>query len=253
MCYIPTTIATRSYVVAPYAPDLNNNMSAQIPNRCTHNTIGQDKCKIYFDHSRLRKTGPEFPLMVVRCRTHRIAFTLYPPGFSPWGRSPWVRLAPDGGQIHTEEGIDFRGTYFEAALDAAEDVFCLREQNPDEFVSSLTLVTQQCHLQRSAQLLGFGGAPIEAFSQTLDLSGQQFHEALAAVKAESDQRVGLGKFVAKVLSVLSTATYAQFERIAACGAAVGLWPQLYVWQPHIFQLRPRVFFHRECAAGRAFI
>jgi hypothetical protein len=34
-----------------------------------------------------------------------------------------------------------------------------------------------------------------------------------------------------------------FERLAACGAAAGLWPPLHVWRPYLRQLQPRAFSH----------
>ena len=37
-------------------------------------------------HLRERKTGPQIPVTVVQCRTHRRAFTIYPLGHVPYGR-----------------------------------------------------------------------------------------------------------------------------------------------------------------------
>ncbi|MFC1854013.1 hypothetical protein ACFL27_27830 [candidate division CSSED10-310 bacterium] len=78
------------------------------------------------DHLRHRKTGPTHPLLVVRCQTHTCGFTLYPPGYTPYGREAVVTCdlsghfplsAPD----ETSETWShvFKGTYFEAGLDAA--------------------------------------------------------------------------------------------------------------------------------------
>ena len=43
-------------------------------------------CRLASDHDRERKTGPCFPIRVMRCRVHGHGFTLYPPGHVPYGR-----------------------------------------------------------------------------------------------------------------------------------------------------------------------
>ena len=68
----------------------------------------------------------------MRCRVHRHGFTLYPPGHVPYGRKRLAAMACDGSLEQSEEKTDgegssevpvkverFRGTYFEAALEAA--------------------------------------------------------------------------------------------------------------------------------------
>jgi hypothetical protein len=82
---------------------------------------GTAGCDLRIDHTRHRKTGPEHPLTVLRCRTHDCAFTLYPPGYAPYRRQPVLQVAPDGRPIRGEgdgKETDFDGTVFEAALDA---------------------------------------------------------------------------------------------------------------------------------------
>ncbi len=251
MCYKPKTIAMRSYVVTPYHLDDEGNVVAQCPTVCTHATPGQDHCELYLDHSRDRKTGPPYSLAVLRCRTHAIAFTLYPPGFTPWGRKPWVHLSPDGDELSHEPGSEGkRGTYFDAAIDAANGVGWPREEDPDAVSSLPSYVTQSCQLQRSARLLGFEQHPLEAFTQTLQLQGQMVHQALSAISTPPTP-VALGRFVVDILQSLRPDLPSLFERLVAGGAAVGLWPPVFVWRPRIGRLVPRRFYHAEFAIPAA--
>jgi hypothetical protein len=77
---------------------------------------GSEGCRIRGHHWRERKTGPSVALRVLKCLTHGQAFTVYPPGFVPYGRQPWIRLDLRGcevkrleGEDHSFEGCEFRG------------------------------------------------------------------------------------------------------------------------------------------------
>ena len=80
----------------------------------------------------------------------------------------------------------------------------------------------------------------EAFAQTLSLPGQRLHEAAQVVAWCSDLSA-LGRVVRDLLSEISLVLGDLFERLAACGAAVGLWPVLHVWRPSLRQLQLRAF------------
>jgi hypothetical protein len=54
---------------------------------------GNAACELVVHHWRERKAGPQIPVMVMQCKTHRRAFTLYPLGHIPYGR---VAVAPVG-------------------------------------------------------------------------------------------------------------------------------------------------------------
>ena len=61
----------------------------------------------------------------MRCRTHALAFTLYPPGQVPYGRKAIAPVAPDGSEERFEPADpaqpleSWEDTVFRAALDAA--------------------------------------------------------------------------------------------------------------------------------------
>ena len=246
MCHDPQTVARRHLVVTPYETDGEDKMNPRIPDTCPLGVKDGRPCRLFFDHWRLRKTGPCFPLTVLRCRTHEIAFTLYPPGFTPWGREKWAPVAPDGTVLTCEESASrFQDTYFEAALAAAEGIVWAREKEVEEDFRNPSFVTQQCRLDRALRLLGLKEDPAwrEAFAQTLSIPGQRLHEAAQALTQWPSDLSASGRAVRDVLSEIPRFLGDLFERLAACGAAVGLWPPLHVWRPYLRQLQCRVFSH----------
>ena len=83
-------------------------------------------CRVVYNFKRHRTTGPSFPLTVVRCTTHGCSFTLYPPGYVPYGRQAVVIRSPCGDTPFREESNPgqtiedlFEGTLFQSGLDAA--------------------------------------------------------------------------------------------------------------------------------------
>jgi hypothetical protein len=251
VCHDPQTVARRHLVVTPYETDGVNKMVPQIPDTCPLGVKDGRPCRLFLDHWRSRKTGPCFPLNVLRCRTHEIAFTLYPPGYTPWGRKKWAPVAPDGTVVACEEGASrFQDTYFEAALVAAEGIVWAREKEVEEDFRNPSFITQQCRLDRALRLLGLKGdrAWCEAFAQTLSIPGQRLHEAAQTLTKWPSNLSALGRAVRDVLSEIPRFLGDLFERLAACGAAVGLWPPLHVWRPYLRQLQCRAFSHRRMVA-----
>lgn len=60
-----------------------------LPTVCPWHEDGQ-RCDVRRHCTRERKCGPGFALTVVRCWVHGVAFTLYPLGWTPYGRAPVV-------------------------------------------------------------------------------------------------------------------------------------------------------------------
>lgn len=93
-CHTSRPFARRSFIVTAYTVGDGGRFVPVMPLACVAegaSSSGDDPCRIWLHHRRARKTGPGFPLTVVECRTHRVAFTLYPPGYVPYGR---VAIAP---------------------------------------------------------------------------------------------------------------------------------------------------------------
>lgn len=250
MCHDPQTVARRHFVVTPYEP-VDNQLLPQFPDTCPLGVKDGQACRLFSDHFRERKTGPQFALCVMRCRTHEIGFTLYPPGYPPWGRKPWVR---DGLVAKVEDGVEdnaewFRNTYFEAALDAAEGVFWPHEKIIDSDFGTPSDLTQKCHLSRSIRLLGIKQEPSlrEIFAQLFYIPGQILHDA-ARIIGQQPNLADLGRGVRTVLEAIPSTLTSVFESLAICGAAVGLWPPLHVWRPALHRLLPRAL---PCARMQA--
>lgn len=121
-CYPEGPLRQRPFIVTPYVAAPGGGLVAELPAVCLRGADGDERrCSLSIHHHRERKTGPRHPLTVVSCRTHRICFTLYPPGHRPWGRQPLVRLAPDGKELAggTSPKAAFADTPFDAAIDAS--------------------------------------------------------------------------------------------------------------------------------------
>jgi hypothetical protein len=63
-------------------------------------------CSIGVHHRRSRKTGPRHPLAVAKCTTHRVVFTLYPPGYVPHSRVAMAPVDGEGQQLHEARDAD---------------------------------------------------------------------------------------------------------------------------------------------------
>jgi hypothetical protein len=75
---------------------------------------GPERCRIRAHDWRNRKTGPSVSLRVLKCLTHARAFTVYPPGYVPYGRQSWLPLDLRGDWVNRPEGEDggFEGCEF---------------------------------------------------------------------------------------------------------------------------------------------
>ena len=243
MCHDPQTVARRLFVVTPYEPD-GDMLLPQLPDTCPVKAQDGQACRLFQDHFRERKSGPAFALCVMRCRTHETGFTLYPPGYTPWGRKPWVCEGVVGkGKDAVKDNAEwFRNTYFEAALDAADGVFWPREKISDADFATPSDLTQECHLSRAIRLLGIDQEPSrrEIFAQLYDIPGQTLKDA-ARIMGQRSHLADLGRAVCTVLEAIPSTLTRVFEQLAICGAAVGLWPPLHVWHPALRRLLPRAF------------
>jgi len=67
-----------------------------MPPSCVHASPGDPACVLVVHHVRERKAGPQIPVTVAQCRTHRRGFTLYPLGHVPYGRMAVAPVTLDG-------------------------------------------------------------------------------------------------------------------------------------------------------------
>lgn len=212
--------------------------------------------------SRERKTGPGFPLVVARCKTHGLSFTLYPPGYWPYGRARLAPVAPDGIGLRTEpqeearddEAVvtaalarDFGETVFGAALDAARGERWPRswEQPPagSGTEPQRWYSTQVRRTHAVSRLLGLGAAVDSdrraELAELLATEGLVLHEQSVVLARDSSLRA-TGRAVAAVLAALP-ATGCLVDRLAEAGHLAGLWPEPWRWDPHRGVVQPRPF------------
>ncbi len=104
--------AQRPFLSAPYVADETNRMSpSERIDQCPWASGGQS-CKIHKHDWRRRKSGPSIGLRVLRCLTHGHDFTVYPPGYVPYGRQVLVPVDFGGHSLKQLEQADFRGCEF---------------------------------------------------------------------------------------------------------------------------------------------
>ena len=190
------------------------------------------------DHLRTRKTGPCFALTVLRCLTHNRAFTLYPPGFVPYGRVAVAPVAPDGSAV-VQAVVDaqaFAGTLFDAALDAAQGEAWPRqcEGGTDRWWG------RQCrHVDAALSICGVAPtllAPArEAQAAALDVPTLLLLEHAAAIAAAPGYR-SRGRAVRAVLDRVPAGP-CPLQRVLAAGHLAGLWGPPLLWEPGIGRLR----------------
>lgn len=121
----------RPFLSAPYGLDEESVRwrPLGIIDRCPLARDGE-RCRIRQHDWRNRKTGPSVALRVLKCMSHHRAFTVYPPGYVPYGRQSWIPVDLCGHWVNrpvpTGKDIGFAGCEFrgmrggEAREDLAE-------------------------------------------------------------------------------------------------------------------------------------
>jgi hypothetical protein len=245
--------SSRAFVVAPYLPDSKARLVVKRPSVGPCTDHDEQPCRLSLDHERPRTTGPCFALSVFRCRTHEIAFTVYPPGHVPYGRVALAPVAPDGHALITaHSGANrFEDTVFGAALDAAEHRAWPQVAEDGHVIARFP--TQMRRLVRACALLGVEPA-LEAerrqcLGSILGVAGQHLHDGAVRIQQQPGYH-SRGEAVVAVLDALRWAGISLFDRLAACGAQVGLWPVPLRWAPDVGRLQ-RPFTERIARAPPA--
>lgn len=185
---------------------------------------------------RPRRTGPRFALWVLRCRTHDVYFTVYPPGHVPYGQQPVLPLAPDGRIPVAPQSVGqderppiFDGTLFEAAWDAGRGCVWSRECLQQ---SGRWQATQVQRVEQAARLTGVS-ADLDVTVQStqaeaLGVDVLTLREAQSLVR----QKPGLisrGAAVVRVLEACLRRGGHLVRRLIAAGHLAELWGRPYWW------------------------
>lgn len=183
---------------------------AVLPRLCP---FGGDRqpCRVGVHGRRERQHGPGFPLVVAVCHAHGRCFTLYPPGWTPWGRVAVHAVAEDGAAA-------WDSTLFAAALDAAAGRLW-----PEESLGAIGCgKTQARWVARCGGWLGLGGgrASAERAACALELPLATALAAAAAFGGAADRRAR-GRAVDTVLRARSWGA-ADLGHLLAVGTRSGV-------------------------------
>lgn len=252
-CQIIGSDARTPFVVTPYRENSAGVFKPIMPARGPCGGLLGEPCCLTVHHDRARSTGPCFPLTVVYCSAHDVSFTLYPPGHVPHGRESLTPTAEGGQWVTSEpepdEGEDvspcgasvFRGTYFDAALDAAMGLIGRREDSVGS--SDLWWSTQQRRLQRGLTLLGLT-SDVEvdeqhALAELLAVDTLLLTDQVRQLEARPGYRQQ-GQAICAVLASLRPGTWLP-DRLAECGHRRGLWGAPWRWDQCSGTLRRRPY------------
>jgi hypothetical protein len=202
-----------------------------MPNVCMESTPQGAACGITVDHYRERSTGPCFPIAVLRCRTHHVGFTAYPPGHVPYGRVAVVQLSPSGQEVLSdlpELDAAYAGTVFEAALDASSRHQWWRVCPGG---SNRWWGSQWRHVAVAVRVCGmapgFDGPTMDGFASILGVDALLLREAAAAIAAHRGY-ASRGRAVRAVLTRVGSGSNA-LRRLLVSGHRAQRWGQPWVW------------------------
>ena len=201
---------------------------------CARSVEGE-RCAISKHRWRSRKTGPAFPLRILRCRTHPHYFTVYPTGHTPHSRQRLTPIAspPVAPTEQAAAGEQWEGTVFEAAVGAASGKLGLREVIHGDPIEP-RYATQRHRIGRAGLLLALaaetGERVAEVVAQTLKLLGLE-HQSARQAFSRSRTLAARGAVIVSVLQVMPL-TGALDTRLLGAGFLVGLWGRPALWDAH---------------------
>lgn len=188
----------------------------------------------------------------MECDRHHVSFTLYPPGYVPYGREP---LTPDitvDGRYIVSEATDnhdyqirlerFGGTFFQAAVDAGLSEIWPKEETTGSLVPRFS--TQLRKLDKITRLMGIHrhttDGQSEEIADVLGIPGQLLTDARNHCMHHPSNMKTKGRAVCKLLLYHSPG-FSFFEPILNAGSIAGLWPSPYFFHPAGGFLKKGVF------------
>ena len=231
----------RSFIVTTYVLGKDSKPTPVFPAQAPCSIGGGPECLVGRHHVRERVTGPGFALTVARCRTHRLAFTLYPPGYAPYARRGVAPVAPDGASQRPEgkreKAERFRGTVFDAPLDAASGRAWGREHRG---TADLWWHTQLRQIELTRAVLGLAPSTDSrlrhAIAETLAIPTIVIEEQAKGLRVANAGYRARGTAVCVVLGKL-TQTPLLADRLLEAGHLAGCWGAPYRWLPDVRALR----------------
>lgn len=217
-------------------------MEPDLPARgpCAHEP--EAPCRIGRHHRRHRKTGPCPRLVVAKCRAHKQAFTLYPPGFAPYRRQPVALETIEGQRVRTgaKRRHRFAGTVFQAAIDAAAGVAWHREHRG---TTHRWWTTQLRHLALAVYLVGvapeLGAKERDEIADVLRVDTLTLHEQAQALRHKTGYQAR-GLAVCEILDAIPSDRFLA-DRLLEVGHTTRRWGAMYRWLDDIATVRRQPF------------
>ena len=245
-CHESLSFAQRAFMITPYYASDEGAFAAVLPDRCL-DTAACAGCEISVHHLRARRTGPQFPLTVVHCKTHGHAFTLYPPGHVPYGRvavapvsasgAPILLASSVGGVTEPDERreLGWDATIVAAALDGAAGAAWPREYDESNL---RWWHTQGRRVARAAELFGIGAGDEGRRAEMAEQLGIAHLELRQGMRrwAEASGYRSRGQAVVEVVRLLG-AGRCICDQVIAAGSVAGLWGPASRWDPATRVLR----------------
>ncbi len=185
----------------------------------------------------------------MRCKTHKIGFTLYPYGYYPYSRHTLAPVDMEGNLLaksYDKQTSLFVGTLFEAATDAADRIAW--ETESTEGYLRLRFTSQIRHIQRAAILLSIAPETRnylrEEITKILAVSGQSIIDTSIQTAQSLCDYQCWGDNICNLLQQIPIGTL--FERLAEAGASAGLWKEPLFVINNMLQLSQ---FHRVRTHG----
>jgi len=237
----------RPFVTVAYVPGRAATLGpAVMPQSCVHASQGDSACALVVHHVRARKTGPQVPVTVMQCRTHRRAFTLYPLGHVPYGRVAVAPVGLDGEVLFSTESEPladskrssaWRATQFGPALAAIADP-TVKLTDPRWWVTETP-----ARLAQSAALLGVHPVLLVPVADEIAfrleiprLVLRQAADKYARARARADR----GRVLVGVLAQLG-ADACLLDRVLAAGTCAGCWRTVMPWDvANVAWVRPNM-------------
>lgn len=208
------TDAKRKFMTVRYLEGEDGALEAVVPEHCMCGGDGR-ACRIWRHAYRARQQGPDHRLLVARCTTHGVYFTLYPPGWTPWGRKPVVAASADE-------------TLFSAARDAASGLLWPRHQGREQSDGEVAR-TQSRDIENAARWLGLRETRDleDAIFEALGLESLDAHQSARRMWAQATGRQPRARLVVDILDELDGADRL-LERLLEAGTATQHFDVVYI-------------------------
>jgi len=217
-----------------------------MPTTCAWASEGAAPCAVGKKCDRRQKTGPCHPVCVLRCATHCVCFTVYPPGHVPHGRRAVINLALDGSDPDDGDADDadvsdtpgiLDGTQLEPAWEAGHGKTWSREY--ELTVTENWFGTQWRQVERATHLTGVALDVEEpdqiTRAEILSIDALRLREGQAMIRRSPGIRTR-GLAVVHVLKAALAHSRSLLDRVLVAGHAAGLWGRPFRWLPNPNQL-----------------